>query len=435
MFLVRTVAILALLTLHAGGAPLVARQLTPAERRVAEAAAAGLPAAVELIERTVAINSGTLNLAGVRRVADVYEAELRALGFETRWVPLAEVGRAGHLVAERRGTRGLRLLLLGHMDTVFEEDSPFQRYELVGDSVARGPGVGDMKGGNAVLIGALRALHAAGELDGARIVVVLTGDEERPGRPLDVARAAMVEAARRSDVALSFEGGGPGDGADQVVVGRRSSSRWDLVVHATTAHSSRIFLPHVGAGAVNEAARILHTWYQTLPEENLTFNAGVILGGSDARLTAESSGTAAGKTNVVAERVVVQGDIRALSDAQLQRTRARMREVVAQSLPGTRAEITFEDGYPAMTPTPGNHALLARYDAVSRALGLGPVETYDPAMRGAGDVAFVAHLLDSLDGLGPHGDGAHTVEETLNLRSVLPALQRAAVLMHRLTRD
>jgi glutamate carboxypeptidase len=415
--------------------PVAAQQLTETERRIVQRVEAGAPQMIDLLERTVNINSGTLNHAGVRRVADVYEAELRALGFATRWMPLTEIGRSGHLIAERRGTRGQRLLLLGHMDTVFEEDSPFQRFELLNDSVARGPGVADMKGGNAVLIAALRALHEAGALDGTHLTLVLTGDEERPGRPLEVARAAMVEAAQRSDVALSFEGGGRGEGADQVVVGRRSSSRWDLVVHATTAHSSRIFLPHVGAGAINEAARILTAWYETLRgEENLTFNPGVILGGAEAALTEEARGRAAGKTNIVAERAIVQGDIRTISDEQLERTRERMRAVVAQSLPGTRAEIAFEDGYPAMTPTEGNYALLARYDEISRALGLGPVETYPPAMRGAGDIAFVARYLDSLDGLGPHGDGAHTVDETVNLKTLVPAAQRAAILIHRLTR-
>lgn len=415
--------------------PAQARQLSDVERRITAHAEGDVAFTRSLLERTVNINSGTLNMAGVRRVADVYEAALRALGFETHWLPLSEVGRSGHLIAERNGTRAGRVLLLGHMDTVFEEDSPFQRYELLNDSIARGPGVGDMKGGNAVLIAALRALHAAGELDGISITVLLTGDEERPGRPLDIARAAMVEAAQRSSVALSFEGGGRGDGVDQVVVGRRSSSRWDLEISATTAHSSRIFLPDIGAGAINEAARILNAWYEALRgEEMLTFNAGIIVGGTEADLTGEAAGVAEGKTNVVAQRVVVQGDIRTISDEQLQRTRQRMSEIVARSLPGTRAEIRFEDGYPAMTPTAGNDALLAQYDRVSRDLGLGGVEPYDPGMRGAGDIAFIAHLIDSLDGLGPHGNAAHTVEETVNLETLLPATQRAAVMIHRLTR-
>jgi glutamate carboxypeptidase len=434
----RFIPLLAVLAIDAAAAPHAVGQqtaLTDSERRIAAHVERDAAAAVALLERTVNINSGTLNLAGVRRVADVMEPEFRALGFETRWVPLAEVGRAGHLVAERRGTRGRRLVLIGHLDTVFEEDSPFQRFEMVDDSTARGPGAGDMKGGNIALLYALRALHAEGALENTTITVILIGDEERPGRPLDVVRHDLVEAATRSDIALGFEGGSHAAGTDLAVVGRRSSSSWELRVAGTPAHSSVVFSERVGAGAINEAARILYTFYAELRgEPNLTFNPGLILGGTEAAVTAEARGAAAGKTNVVAEHATVQGDIRTISDEQLERTRERMRQVVARSLPGTRATIDFSDGYPAMTPTTGNHELLAEYDRVSRALGFGPVEAHDPALRGAADISFVARHVDGLDGLGPIGAGAHTIHETVNLNSLRRATARAAVLIHRLTR-
>lgn len=414
-----------------------ARPLSAVEQRIVQAVDAEVEAAIALLARSVDINSGTLNPAGVRRVAEALAPEFEALGFRVRLADMSEVGRGPHLIAERTGTRGARLLLIGHLDTVFEEDSPFQRFERLDEHTARGPGVSDMKGGNIVILYALRALHAAGALEGTTITVVLTGDEENPGRPLSTSRRELIEAAQRSDVALGFEGGSRGADGDYAVVARRSSSGWRLTVRGTPAHSSGIFRERVGAGAIYEAARILHSFYEELRgEPNLTFNPGVIVGGTEVRYDAqESRGTAFGKSNVVAEHAVATGDIRTLTDEQLERTRERMRQIVARSLPGTSAEIGFSDGYPSMPPTPENQALLARLDEVSRDLGYGPIHAFDPGGRGAADISFVAPYIPGIDGLGPHGAGAHTVEETIDLRSLPVATRRAALLIHRLTRE
>lgn len=406
------------------------------EERIAAHVAAHETEALALLERLVEINSGSMNPEGVRAVADVLAPEFESLGFEVRWVPPpAGSGRGGHLVAERIGTRGKRILLIGHLDTVFEEDSPFQHFELDGDR-ARGPGVVDMKGGDVVIVSALRALHSVGALEDVTIRVVLTGDEESPARPLDEARRALIEAGMQSDIALGFEGGSRGSGHDYGVIARRSSSKWVLEVEGRMAHSSGIFSPNVGAGAIFEAARILNAFYEEVRgEANLTFNPGVIVGGTDVEYdAAQGRGVVAGKTNVVAQRVVVHGGIRTLTDEQLERARAKMREIVARNLPGTKAEITFEDGYPSMPPTEGNLALLEEFDRVSRDLGHGPVEPFDPGRRGAADISFVAQYVDALDGLGPHGWGSHSPEETLDVPSLTMAAQRAAVLIYRLTR-
>jgi glutamate carboxypeptidase len=413
------------------------RPLAALERRIAARIDEEVDAAIALLGRTVNINSGTMNPAGVRRVAELMRPEFAALGFTVRLVDLSEVGRGPHLIAEREGTRGKRLLLIGHLDTVFEQDSPFQRWERIDAHTARGPGVADMKGGNIAILFALRALHAEGALEGTTIRVVLTGDEENPGRPLEISRRDLIEAAQRSDVALGFEGGSRTAGHDYAVIARRSSSGWRLDVTGRSAHSSVIFREGVGGGAIYEAARILTAFHEELRgEPNLTFNPGVIVGGTEIAFDpAEGRGTAFGKTNVIAERAIVAGDIRTMSDEQLGRTRQRMRAIAARHLPQTSAEITFTDGYPAMPPTPENEALLAEYDAISRALGYPPVRPFDPAGRGAADISFVAPHVPGLDGLGPHGSGAHTVEETLDLRSLPMATQRAALLIHRLTRD
>jgi glutamate carboxypeptidase len=414
----------------AGGAP-----LSPAERRIVDAVDDRAREAIALLERSVNINSGTLNAAGVRQVAELMRPEFEAIGFDVRLSDMAEVERGPHLIAERRGTADKRVLLIGHLDTVFEPDSPFQRFERIDEHTARGPGVADMKGGNIVILYALRALHDAGVLEGATITVVLTGDEEAPGRPLEISRRDLIEAGRQSDVALGFEGGSREGETDFAVIARRSSSSWELTVRGTAAHSSIIFLEGVGAGAVYEMARILSAFYDDLRgEAGLTFSPGLVLAGTDIEhVPAEDRGTAFGKTNVIPGQAVVAGDLRTLTHEQLQDTRARMRDIVSRHLPRTTAEISFTDSYPAMPPTEENRALLARYDQISRQLRYGPVAPFDPAARGAADISFVS-FIPGLDGLGPHGSGAHTVNETVDLPSIQRATARAALLIYRLTR-
>ena len=409
--------------------------LAPAEQRIVRQVDAEARQAIELLARSVDINSGTLNRAGVKRVAEQLIPEFDKLGFTTRYEALPDnMQRGGHLIAERKGTRGKRLLLIGHLDTVFEEDSPFQRFQLIDDSTAAGPGVQDMKGGNIVLLYALRALHASGALDNTTITVVLTGDEESAGDPVSVARASLLAAAKNSDIALAFEGGSRDREGDLFVIARRGSSGWTLRVTGRTAHSSGIFGNNTGAGAIFEASRILDRFYaEVRGERNVTFNPGIIVGGDRAALDA-TEGTASGKSNIVASTAIARGDLRTLTDEELQRTRDRMRAIVAQSLPGTSAEIAFEDRYPNMPPTAGNLALLQRVNDVNQALGMGSVRSFDPASRGAGDVSFVAPMIDAIDGLGPLGNGSHSDRERLDLNSLRSATKRAAVLMYRLTR-
>src|SRR5688572_19005738 len=364
-------------------------------------------------------------------------AELEPLGFEVKWIPMAETGRAGHIVATHRGNdRGKRLLLIGHLDTVFEPDSPFQRFTREG-SRATGPGVGDDKGGLAVIVAAMRAMHAAGTLRGADIEIVLTGDEERPGSPIATARRDLIEAGRRADVALEFENLARDEGRDHGTVARRSSTSWTLRTTGRTGHSSGIFNESLGYGAIYEMARILDAFRRELPEANLTFNVGVIAGGTPAEIDADGFRvTASGKTNIVAETAIARGDIRTLSAEQEARIRTRMQEIVAQHLPQTGAELVFAaDGYPPMAPTEGNRRVLARLNAVNRDLGLPEMPEYDPARRGAADSSFVAGDTDVLAGLGAAGGGAHAVGEYIELDSLVRSAQRAAILIGRLARE
>lgn len=385
-----------------------------------------------LLKEAVDINSGTMNFAGVRRVGAVFEREFKALGFTTQWIDGSGFHRAGHLVASR-GTRGPRILLIGHLDTVFAEDSPFKLLQLAGPHAGSGPGSTDMKGGDVIMVHALRALLASGQLDRISVRVVLMGDEENRGEPVALANKALLAAGDWADIALGFEDG-DGD-PNTAAVSRRGSSGWRLDVTGKPAHSSQIFQPDVGDGAIFETARILDGFRQALSQvPNLTFNPGVIVGGTDTALDSDSSrGTAFGKGNVIARSVRVDGDLRAISPAQLAEARSTMLSIVGRHLPHTDATLVFDDGYPPMAPTAGNARLLARYDALSRDLGFGPVTAINPRNAGAADISFVADRVDmALDGLGLMGSGGHTVDEVADIGTLDSQTARAAVLMYRL---
>lgn len=410
---------------------LTAQTLSSSEKKMVEYLRAHENDQIDLIEKSVNINSGTLNLKGVKEVGMLYKAELDALGFQTRWITMPDsLNRAGHLFAEMKGGKGKTLLLIGHLDSVFEEDHEFQKFKR-DDSIAYGPAANDMKGGNAVIIYALKSLHAAGQLNNKNIIVAFTGDEEKPGSPLSISRHDLIKAAKKSDIALGFE---TASGMHHATVARRGSSGWELQVKGRQAHSSGIFSNNVGAGAIFEAARILNTFYTDVKgEELLTFNPGVILGGTQVEYDpGQAKGTAYGKTNVVASELVVHGGLRFISEEQKENARNKMRDIVKNSHPHTSATITFSDSYPAMKPTDGNMTLLKVLDKVSTDLGHGKVEAYDPGRRGAADISFIAEYVDGLDGLGVMGGGAHSPSETIDLRTITPLTERAALLIHRL---
>jgi glutamate carboxypeptidase len=403
------------------------------ERAIVAAVDAGNAEALDLLEKAVNINSGTHNFPGVRAVGALFRREFDQLGFKTTWIDGAPFKRAGHLVAEHPG-KGKRMLLIGHLDTVFEKDSPFQTFQRIDDRTAKGPGIIDMKGGDVIIIAALKALKKAGVLDGMNLIVVMTGDEEDSGEPQAAARAALVEAAQGAEYALGFEDG-PAD-PKFAVTARRGTSSWKLSVTAKTGHSSQIFRSDIGYGANYELARILDGFRRRLAgQPHLTFNPSLVLGGTAMEVDEVlSKGSASGKTNVIAERAVAIGDLRTLSKEQLQQAREGMKSVVATTpLAQTKATLTFEDGYPSMPPTEGNARVLAQYDRASRELGFGAVTAVSPDRAGAADVSFVAaYVKNIIDGIGLMGRDDHSPAETADLRTLPSQTKRAAILMHRL---
>jgi glutamate carboxypeptidase len=415
--------------------PAAHARLSAQEAKMVATVDAEYERSITLLEKLVNQNSGTMNFPGVKTVGDMMRAELEPLGFKVQWIDMTKAGRSGHLVATKAGEKGTkRLLLIAHLDTVFEADSPFQTFVRNGDK-AVGPGAGDDKGGMVVIVSALRAMQAAGTLKDASIEIHMTGDEEDAGDPIDVTRAPLIAAGKTADVALDFEGLSIENGKDMGVISRRSSNSWKLEVSGVTGHSSLIFDTTYGDGAAFELARILHRFRTELPEQNLTFNVGLFAAGQEVNFDNDGVRVSAkGKTNIIPGLALARGDFRTLSEEQSARVRAKMLDIVAASAPKTKATISFDPGsYPAMAPTEGNKALLDNLNAVNRDLGLAEQPALDPLKRGAGDISFVANDVDGLVGLGVYSKGDHAPGETVDLASIKRQAKRAAILMTRLS--
>ena len=411
----------------------IAQKISRTEKKILERVANNHDEAIGFLEKVVNINSGTMNIDGVRRVGVEFDVALKALGFETRWSEMPdEMNRAGHLFAERKGSKGKKLLLIGHLDTVFEEDSPFQTYEDQ-DTIAFGPGAEDMKGGDVIMLYALKALYEVGALEDCQIIIALHGDEEESGKPISISRKDIIDAGMRSDISLGFEGS---TGFNDATVARRGSSGWKLEVTGRRAHSAGIFSERSGAGAIFEMSRILNQFYEQLHEEKyLTFNPGVMLAGTFVDYdNANFKGTAYGKSNVIPQSAIVTGGLRFISEEQKAQTRATMKEIVANNYPKTGAEITFWDSYPAMPPTDGNTKVMEVLSQVSVDMKQGEVMAFDPLKRGAADISFVAKYTDGIDGLGAMGGGGHTPQEYVDLTTIETLTKRTALLIYRLTR-
>lgn len=408
-------------------------QLDRHEKKIIKNIKTAMPQTLQMLQRLVDINSGTLNVEGVRQTGSVLRKEFDKIGFVTEWITLPDtLKRAGHLVAYRKGKKGKKLFLIGHLDTVFEPDMPANPFRILNESTATGQGVNDMKGGDVIIFAALSALYKSGLLKNTSITAYFTGDEEKAGFPVSVSRADFIQRAKQADVALAFEGSG---GLTTVAAARRGSSGWQLNVQGRQAHSSGVFT--VGYGAIYEASRIINEFREQLGKEKyLTFNPGIFIGGSEVAFdSAAIKAHVSGKTNIISPSATVQGDLRFLTEAQKEAAREKMRSIAqSNNLFGTKAEISFVDGIPAMEPTKGNDELVKMVSRISVNMGTGVVRAGDPAFRGAGDVSYVAKYLDSLDGLGASGTGAHAPGETINLKEFPILIQRAALLIYNLTK-
>ena len=451
VFVLTTMLVAAVMSVNAQSNSVQSKTLNKEEQQILAYIDANMPRAIALLKESVNINSGTLNIEGVKKVGALFAKEFEAAGLQTHWVAMPDsIRRAGHLVAmtpaasaevnsgtsagaTAKAPKGKKLLLIGHLDTVFEPDMPSNPFTMLNDSTATGQGANDMKGGDVIILIALQALQAQGLLKDAAITAYFTGDEENAGYPRSVSRGDFIETAKNSQIALAFEGA---NGLNSVATARRGASGWQLNVTAKTGHSSGVFTQNAGYGAIYEAARIVNEFRVQLSQEKyLTFNPGVFIGGSDMQYDpAKATGTAIGKTNIISPNTVVNGDLRFLTEPQKIAARNTMQNIVNQSLTGTKATISFQDGIPSMAPTKGNEQVMEVISNVTQSMGLGATTAGDPGARGAGDISYVAAYMDCIDGLGASGRGAHAPGETINLKEFPFLMKRAALTMYRLTR-
>jgi glutamate carboxypeptidase len=377
-------------------------------RRIVEAR---LPRFLAELESLVNIDCGSYTPEGVNRVADVVADALGELGASVERVahrPADGRPQLGDLVIGRLAGRGPRLLLIGHMDTVFDPGTAAARPYRASDDRATGPGVTDMKSGLLAGLHAIAALHEAGEQPA--ITFVANPDEEI-GSPFSTPTIRIL--APQHEVALVLEcARANGD----IVSARKGIADYHLELVGRAAHAG--VEPEKGRSAILEAAHqvlALHALNGRWP--SVTVNAGVIHGGT--------------RPNVVAERCEVQVDLRAATVDAFDAASAEVERLAASpTVEGVTVGLHRTAGHQPMEKTDASARLVALAAGIAAELGF---ELRDAATGGASDANTTAALgVPTLDGLGPVGGDDHSVDEWLDVASIVPRTTLLAALIARI---
>jgi len=382
---------------------------------------------VSLLRTITNTNSGSFNKQGMDQLASIFAGELSSLGFSTNKLPggIIEMPScpnsnlifdvADHLLATRAGS-GARLLLMGHMDTVFPSDSPFQEFSL-DNGLIRGPGVFDMKGGLVVMLYALKALEEFGLLDEKTVSVLLNSDEEVGSLS---SRQYIEQQARQHDYGLVFEGSVNNNQIRQ----RKGLGQARFVVHGRASHAGAAHQD--GRSAIRELAyKIIDMEEMTNYETGLTVNVGLVSGG-EAR-------------NMVAPCAEAYVDLRYPLPQQGIAARQQFEDIAANhhSVPADSTDVSTEIWVnlhrPPKIPTPASDQLLYRTVAIGALLG----EQISVADSGGGTDGSLSQAagLPTLDSLGLIGSGGHSQREQVDLNSFVQTTKRAAILIHRLLNE
>jgi glutamate carboxypeptidase len=379
-------------------------------RRAVDAA---YPSYLADLELTVNLDCGTYLPRGVNQVADLMQERFRTSGWEVERRPHAGEGISEPLgdvlVATLTGgsPEGARVLLLGHMDTVFPEGTPRERPFTVEGDRALGPGTSDMKGGLLAGFYAVRALRESGFDDFASITYVCNPDEEI-GSPFS--GPIILDRARDVSACFVLECGRENG---NVVSARKGVADISITVRGRAAHAG--VEPQKGRSAILQAARTtieLHALNGKWP--GVTVNVGVIRGGS--------------RPNVVAERCEMEVDLRAETQASFDQALLEIERVARETVvPDVTVETRKVSGFPPMEKSEASAGLIRRAKELATELGF---EVNDQSTGGASDANPVAALgVPTLDGLGPVGGGAHARDEWLDLASVVPRVSMLAGLI------
>ncbi|HEY1638837.1 MAG TPA: glutamate carboxypeptidase [Rhizomicrobium sp.] len=358
------------------------------------------PAQLELLKTLVNIDSGTGDVEGGRKVATVLIPELKALGATMETVPAEAPDLPENVVATLNGTGTARILMIGHMDTVFGPGTAAQRPYTVEGGRAHGPGVADEKGGVVEGLFALKLLHEMDFKKFGRITFLMETSEERgsPGTKQLIARLL-----KNSDVELNLE---PGDPPDVITVWRKGSATFHIDVKGKAAHAG--VNPQDGR---NAAVELVHQLLKLEPlphsGSGVTVNVTVIRAGERA--------------NIIPDAASAQVNVRVRKPADFERIQQILERNAKQiSVPGTSVSVSREPAFPPLPDNPATMALAARAQAIYRRIG----KTLETGGNGGASESALAAAADvpALDGLGPVGGGFHSDREYLDLNSVTPRL-------------
>jgi glutamate carboxypeptidase len=366
---------------------------------------------LEQLERLVNVDCGSYTPEGVNKIADFCADALRALGAGVERLPhrpAPDGQRLGDLVVGRLAGDGPRLLLIGHMDTVFDPGTASVRsYRTDGDR-AYGPGVTDMKAGLLAGLHALEALRAIGERPS---VTFVANPDEEIGSPFSTPHIRNL--VPEHDAALVLEcARANGD----IVSARKGTVDVRITITGRAAHAG--VEPEKGRSAILEAAHkvvTLHALNGRWP--SVTVNAGVIHGGT--------------RPNVVAERCELKVDVRAARATEFEEAKAEVERIArTRTVDGTQAEVTRSPGHPPMERSEGTARLAELAIGIAADLGF---QLSDAATGGASDANTTAAAgLPTLDGLGPVGGDDHSVDEWLDLTSIVPRTTLLAAFIGRI---
>lgn len=400
-------------------------QLTPSEQALVQWVAAREARIVQELSDHVAINTGSENVPGIDQYRDLLAADLRALGFKTEQVgspPLSilscrggEQAIADHLVARRAGS-SRKLLLNGHMDTVFSATDEFQSLQVLENGVLQGPGVADMKGGIVVMLNALRAVDEAGLLANADLTVLLNSDEEIGSLG---SRELIESLAAQHELGLVFES----SYNNQLSSARKGLGQARLKVTGREAHAGAAHADGVSAN-LELAHKIIEIEKLTDYDQQATVNVGVMSGGE--------------KRNTVPGCADAYIDMRFTDAAQGAALKAKILEIAS-------ASTVKHEKFPAL-PTVESWAVLHRPakaqhpvvdQLIAQAMDLSALigePITGAAYSGGGTDGSIAQAvgLPTIDSLGVDGVGAHSSREATTVQSLIARTQLVAVMLARL---
>ena len=396
----KSVVIAAGAVLLLAGPALSAPKAAPKDTRVWVAAEKARPDQLKLLEEVVNIDSGTGDVDGGRKVAAALIPRLKALGMTVETVPAEAPGLPENTVATLTGTGKGRILLIGHIDTVFGPGTVAKRpFKIAGDR-ATGPGVSDEKGGVVQGIYALQILRDLGFKDFKQIVFLIETSEERgsPGT-----RKLIDRLIRDADVELNLE---PGDPPDALTVWRKGSNIIEIKVKGRAAHAG--VAPQDGRNAADE---LIHQLQATAPfpktGDGMTLNLTLLNAGS--------------RYNIIPEDASATLNLRVRDKADVDKVvQALETSAKTTAIPDTQVTIRRETSFPPLPSNAGTDALADRAEAIYGGLGL---QIGRGGNGGASESALAVDAgVPALDGLGPVGGGFHSDEEYLDLKSVTPRL-------------